>query len=321
MIYIGIDPGLEGGIVVLTHDEQQYNLEAVVKMPLIKPIRGKIKVNAIDYEKLYTIIANKHYFNKSACFCLEWYNVPRHSGILRQQLKALEDILNDMGARYEKVNPKRWQRDLSITCGVWEPNTKKLSRLVAQKLGIKCGINIEPLLGSRGVLDHNLCDALCLAYYGHLMGFARAAPTNNPRPDAHMRAFSKPESPKMPKPKTGYFAEDSKPPNPDHYMRTMIMHEMTEHFIYTKEWKRYIERLRTIDINEFGFVFTDELIEGINRQLIRLCESCNRIILPMPDHSYPSAEFEGLCLEWGLIQLYVNADKIEFYHVNKLKKD
>ncbi len=130
MMYIGVDLGLSGGIVIL--DENQRVIHKYV-MPIIK-IKGKSEYDiktivqilqgiaipaAIDDIKVYAVLEKSHVrpiSGKRACFTNGFgYGL-------------MQGILESIGISYEIVKPQTWMKELEI-----DSKDKKGSILFCQR--------------------------------------------------------------------------------------------------------------------------------------------------------------------------------------------
>ena len=155
MKYIGVDIGLSGALVVL---EEQNIIESII-MPVISS-----NINKREYD----ISAIVDFFNKyrdTTVIVEKTQAMPKLGTIQAHHLGkgfgTIVGVLTALGIRYHVVHSKTWQSKLFRDCP--GKDTKLKSILVTQRLFPK--ENFFRTERSKKI-DHNLCDATLLAFYG-----------------------------------------------------------------------------------------------------------------------------------------------------------
>jgi len=154
--YIGIDPGLKGGISIL---DQNRN----IVMKCVMPIIGKASKD-IDKIKL---IETLRLFEGRDAFCILEKQHPRKLNGPKQAFKlgygfaCLEMLLAVFKIPYEIIAPNKWQK--SILKGLNTDDTKLASILYCQRKYP----NEDWRATERCTTNHDgLTDATCMAEYG-----------------------------------------------------------------------------------------------------------------------------------------------------------
>jgi len=155
MKYIGIDNGLSGALVVL---EEQKIVESLT-MPIISSDKNKREydISAIvnfltKYSDAIAIVEKTQAMPKLGT--VQAHHLGKGFGII-------VGILSALGIRYHVIHSKTWQSKLLRDCP--GTDTKLKSILVTQRLFPK--ENFFRTERSKKI-DHNLCDAALLAFYG-----------------------------------------------------------------------------------------------------------------------------------------------------------
>ena len=141
MIYIGIDPGKNGGIAIIPDDNE-------------------IEVYPFSEENLLDEI---HYFSKGyACKCvLEKVNAMPHQGVVSmfnfgQNYGFIQGVLKAYNIPFELVPPQKWKKEFSVT------SDKNTSIEVAKRLFPQ--VNLKAT--ERCKKDHDgMAEALLMAEY------------------------------------------------------------------------------------------------------------------------------------------------------------
>lgn len=157
MIFVGVDPGKDGGIVMLDADA---NIVEKHKIPLLKSGKGK---NEYDIPEIVHIVRT---FGSESVFTLEKSQPMPMSGISAQFHRGFssgvwQGIFVSLGVRYQLVGPLRWQRAMLTDVNTEDP--KQASVLVANRYWPK-----EDWRRSEKarVPDNGLTDAALIGMYG-----------------------------------------------------------------------------------------------------------------------------------------------------------
>lgn len=156
---IGIDPGLDGGIVILS---DTGSIISKHPMPTIKLGKGRV-VDVLEITRLLT-------FENSATVYLE--EASKHSpGVLAicstwYTYGSIETILKLIGMRYQTVQPLKWQRRFWARPAMAKGDkfdTKAAALVAASKLWP----NQDWLKGKQSIKPHDgMIDAALIAEYG-----------------------------------------------------------------------------------------------------------------------------------------------------------
>jgi len=157
MQIIGVDPGLSGGIAVLTGGGALVN---IFDMPTVVLVKGKKKKNVYDLASIEKVFSSS--IEKVDQVCMEkMQTMP--PGFRAQASFGLgycqglfEGLLVAKRIRYELVIPKTWQKHFGITGA--KGDKKVQSYMVATKLFPKAELS-----GPRGGKKDGRSDALLIA--------------------------------------------------------------------------------------------------------------------------------------------------------------
>lgn len=167
-VYIGIDPGKAGGIMILNR-KSGTSVEGNV-MPLI----GK----EYDVRKIFEILSGAATEDSKACFCaIEDVHAIYGSSAgstfeFGYGVGLLEGIVVALGIPYAKIQPKKWQKEMfegipnqqkkSSTGKTMVNDTKKMAEMAASRLFP----DIDLKASSRCKKVHDgMVDALLIAEY------------------------------------------------------------------------------------------------------------------------------------------------------------
>lgn len=159
MKYVGIDNGLNGGIVLLSDDGIVID---TFNMPVLK-----MEKTEYDIKGIVTIlkgISNSYEYGTVKVY-LEKAHVRPVQGIRAAfttgyGLGIMQGILTSLGLSYEVVNPTVWMKD--VFEGNYSKENKKYSMIFAQR-------KWPDTEWHRGKKIHDgLTDAACIGYYGYL---------------------------------------------------------------------------------------------------------------------------------------------------------
>ncbi len=155
MKYIGIDNGLGGALVVL---ENQKVVESIT-MPIISSDKNK---REYDIPAIVTFLSK---YSEATVIVEKTQAMPKLGTVQAHHLGKgfgiIVGILTALGIQYHVVHSKTWQSKLFRDCP--GKDTKLKSILVTQRLFPK--ENFFRTERSKKI-DHNLCDATLLAFYG-----------------------------------------------------------------------------------------------------------------------------------------------------------
>lgn len=132
-LYIGIDPGLNGGIAFV----KNYKLLAAHQIPLIAD-------KVIDYGTLFDLIAN-HLDNCNDVYCcIEKVHSMQHWGVKNNfsfggYFHAKRALLDILEVPYTEIQSKKWQSKMfegvtRVSDGKGGCNTKKTAEIAVKKL-------------------------------------------------------------------------------------------------------------------------------------------------------------------------------------------
>ena len=154
--YIGIDPGLNGGIAIL-HENLMLDLYI---MPIIK---GKHK--EYDIHKLTEVLTS---VGTTSVFC----TIEKQQAMPKQGVSStfktgygfgvLEGVVNTLNIPYQIITAKEWQKKILVGVNK-DKNTKQASALVSQRLYPH--IDFRKTRRCKNLHD-GLTDATCIMEYG-----------------------------------------------------------------------------------------------------------------------------------------------------------
>lgn len=154
MIYLGIDPGLTGGVGVLYPYEEQ----AVYDMPVMQNVRaaekGRVRmhIDPVALSDLLLPFDPRHcrtfveYTQAGMKGALANYSLGHSSGIIMGVLSAL-------GFTYEMVRPQEWKKEFGLLKSEKDASRKRAAALY-------------PSLALTRKKDHGRAEAILLAEYG-----------------------------------------------------------------------------------------------------------------------------------------------------------
>ena len=156
---IGIDNGLDGGIVILT---DTGSVHAKYVMPVIGVgDKGKRTYDIAEIVRLMKE-AGRH----SCSIFLERAQAMPGQGVtsmfsIGYGYGVWQGILTALGLRYEIVGPQTWQKE--VFAGIDRSDTKKASAIIAKRLSP----DTDWRATERSKIPHSgLTDAYCIADYG-----------------------------------------------------------------------------------------------------------------------------------------------------------
>lgn len=145
MIYIGIDPGKNGGIAYIHQTQTGITV---------------YEVAVFDETTLIRLLSN---FNKNACICaLEQVHAMPKQGVSSTfnfgvNYGFIQGVLKAYGISYELVTPQKWKKEFSVT------SDKNTSIEVCKRLFP----NVNLKATERCKKDHDgMAEALLIAEYG-----------------------------------------------------------------------------------------------------------------------------------------------------------
>lgn len=151
MIYIGIDPGKNGGIAVI-QDINRYKHKVIDNYvysddKLIELIKLYEYIHRVDNEHIFCILEYVHAMPKQGVSST--FNFGMNFGFIQGVLKAY-------GIPYELVTPQKWKKEFSVT------SDKNTSIEVAKRLFP----NVNLKATERCKKDHDgMAEALLMAEY------------------------------------------------------------------------------------------------------------------------------------------------------------
>lgn len=166
MIYVGIDPGLKGGLAMLSGDFSTGNGHQVHPMPTIKTTKRKKTAETINLPFLVEIL--RAYSAKNITVFLEKVGAMPKQGVsstfkFGTGYGQIQGVLAALGVGFELVTPQRWMKTVLDGYGKGS-GTKASVQYVMQKYP---QINLLPTERSRKPSD-GMADAVCIAEYGRL---------------------------------------------------------------------------------------------------------------------------------------------------------
>lgn len=156
MYHLGLDPGLEGALVLIN----EYGiLDRFIKMPVLKTVVNGRNKKVIDSAALVEFITKLPH---DTTVCIEKVTASPQMGVVSafsfgQGLGLLEGILAYTGFQVVKVTPARWKRDLMEGL----PQDKEASLVAVNRLR---PASAKRLFTKKA--DHNLADAFLIAEWG-----------------------------------------------------------------------------------------------------------------------------------------------------------
>lgn len=156
----GIDPGLDGGLAIITPDEV-----FAFPMPVLMGPRGK---RDLDLDRI------RQYVTGAGMAAIERAQVMPKQGIassgrIMENYGRLCGLLVGLGLPFLEVHPKRWQKEFGITGGGSGGGTKASSVLVAQQLFPGVSLRATPRCSTP---HHGMSDALLIAEFCRRSGAA-----------------------------------------------------------------------------------------------------------------------------------------------------
>jgi len=159
MKYVGIDNGLNGGIVLLNEDGiviDTFNMPVLKMEKTEYDIKGIVTILKGIYNS-YEYGTVKVYLEKAHVRPVQGIRAAFTTGF---GLGIMEGILESLGLSYEVVNPTVWMK--SVFEGNYSKENKKYSMIFAQRKWP----NTEWHKGKN--IHDGLTDAACIGYYGYL---------------------------------------------------------------------------------------------------------------------------------------------------------
>ena len=162
MNYIGIDPGLKGGLALLT---EGYG-DLVFSMPTIKTTKGKKTAETINLPLLVEML--EQFARKGGTVFLEKVGAMPKQGVsstfkFGTGYGQIQGVLATLRMPFELVTPQQWMKVVLAGYGKGG-NTKASIQYVMQKFP---GVSLFATNRSRRPSD-GMADAICLAEYGRL---------------------------------------------------------------------------------------------------------------------------------------------------------
>lgn len=154
MIFVGIDPGLDGGVSSLWDDEVQ-----VCRVPLVPQTSARREYDLkamralvnFDKEQTFATLEKQQAFHGQGVVS---------TGSIMRGFGLWEGILTGLGIDYMVVRPQKWQKEM-IPGKAGE--TKQRSIAMAKRLFPGTSLRVS----SRGKNDHHgMSDALLISEYG-----------------------------------------------------------------------------------------------------------------------------------------------------------
>ena len=155
MIFVGIDNGLNGGIVVLDNDGKVIE---VYNMPVLK-----LEKTEYDVQELASILSNIQHAYKDIIVGLEKAHVRPVQGIRAAfttgyGLGLMQGILQSLKVSYEVVNPTVWMK--CVFEGNYSKENKKYSTIWASRRYP----DVDWKQGKKNIHD-GLTDSCAIAFY------------------------------------------------------------------------------------------------------------------------------------------------------------
>lgn len=158
--FVGIDPGMDGGIVAL---DSSGRCVLAVPMPTIN-VAKKGKRRVVDLSGLVSLLRDEAIGNMDALVVVEKVSARPGEGAASsfqfgRCYGSLEAALTALGATWSAETPQVWQR--SVLAGVEGDDTKARAVLVAQRR-----LPTVPLVLPRCRTPHSgIADAACIALF------------------------------------------------------------------------------------------------------------------------------------------------------------
>ena len=158
-IYIGIDPGLSGGLAAITNGG---DIVTVIPMPRVDGSAGPLDTEAI---KAWFAEAKK---GRTVCAAIERASVRPKEGI-RSALTTgmnwgfLKGMLVAVGARHQEPTPQQWKKSLGLPKRPGAERKKAKQDAVVLATQLFPGINLKP--GKTRVPHDGMADAVLIAEY------------------------------------------------------------------------------------------------------------------------------------------------------------
>jgi hypothetical protein len=115
MIFVGIDPGLTGGIAAIDNKGVVRALESMPVMPGLVAGRKMVDARALAA----TLRGITHYGNPSHIAVEQVGSMPRNGGVAMfsfgTSFGIILGVLGGMGVGYQTVLPQKWQRHHSLS--------------------------------------------------------------------------------------------------------------------------------------------------------------------------------------------------------------
>ncbi len=156
-LYLGIDPGLEGGVVSLWRSGL---VNKVKKTPLIKTEKKS------EYDILGMCDTLAEFAGFRTFVSIEKVGAAPGQGVVSMFRFGIGygiwlGLITALGFPYKEVTPQAWKRE--FLTGL--PKEKESSIIAAQQL---FPTELKQMKKPRGSYDHNLTDALLIAAWGRL---------------------------------------------------------------------------------------------------------------------------------------------------------
>lgn len=115
MIYVGIDPGLKGGIAFISDKGEEY----VIVMPSLFELASIISQWDDDFKIKHVFLEKAHPMPQQGVVSM--FNYGHHCGII-------EGILTAFGIPYSLITPQKWQKEMFIgTSTAQQPKDRALA--------------------------------------------------------------------------------------------------------------------------------------------------------------------------------------------------
>lgn len=165
MIWIGIDPGLAGGIAMIDDEKDKVNQLKLFRMPIVKESDAHGKNHYVLYHaELLNILLDVSHINAIA-FIEKQHPVSNQGRAsifsLAFQYGALVHSLVATGIKYEIITAKEWQKEFGIKKDE-KSDTKQQAAIIATTLFP----DAELIPARHRVLHSGIVDALLIAEYG-----------------------------------------------------------------------------------------------------------------------------------------------------------
>jgi hypothetical protein len=167
-VWVGIDPGLEGAIVILN---EKGHIISAKPMPTITITKGKSRKRQYDPEAIIAILKDRTLdqwvFDDIACVVIEKTQAMPGQGVASMHSTGLGGgliwgLVVGLGLKYLRVHPKQWQSAMLKWENGSDPKGRALTR--AQSL-----FGRDKLIPDRCRVPHDgIVDAALMAEYGRL---------------------------------------------------------------------------------------------------------------------------------------------------------